>query len=329
MNRTTDRADRDSQYIGMLEDVVFQPVFIMGDHRTGTTVLYEILGATECFNIVTAYHIIYRSELVHNYINQIVDSRKQQLAALFDQKGLTDRGIDRVQAGPDTPEEYGFALQNTGYRPQLKPGNLASFVELCKKIQLTSDASRPLLLKNPWDFSNFMYVREAFPDSKFIFMHRNPIHTINSQLKATRSLVSTRNEYVALVVDWYDQIFRQPTRLQMTRFLFSTHFDLGLRVMTRHVARATDYFLKHVPSLPREEYVSVKYEDLCREPRRVVREILDWLQFHENRAVEYESFISVRGVSLLSEVERNQESILARMRPYFERCGYKLEDGLS
>ena len=318
-----DRVDRDRQYISMLEDVVFQPVFIMGDHRTGTTILYMILGATECFNIVTAYHIINYSEIIYNYVNETVDECKEQLAALFNQKGLSERGIDGLPVSPDTPEEYGFVLRNTGSRPQLKPNNLVDFVNICKKLQLTSDPTRLLLLKNPWDFLNFMYVKEAFPHSKFIFIHRDPINTINSQLKAIRSLLSTKNEYVALVADWYNQIFRQPFRLQIARFLFSSHFDLGLRIVTRHVALATGCFLKHVSSLPPKDYICVRYENLCKEPRLTITKILDWLGLKENTHVEYESFIHVRAGSLLSEVERSRESIYARMKHYFEYCGYQ------
>jgi len=325
---STEHRNLDYQYMSMLQDVTFQPIFVMGDLRTGTTILYKILGATECFNIVTAYHLIYYDEIVHNYVNQTVGDRKAQLVTLFEQRGLRDRGFDRVQVSPDTPEDYGPALRNIGPRQQLKPDNLDSFIELCKKVQLTSDPARPLLLKNPWDFLNFMYVKQVLPESKFIFIHRNPIRTINSQLKAARSVLGTRNEYVALIVDWYAQLFRQPLSLQMARFLFSSHFGLGLKVVMRHVGRATTYFLKNVSLLPPEDHISVRYEDLCREPKRTVTEILDWLDIQERTDVEYDSFIAVRATPLLPEVQRGQAVIFSRLKPYFDYWGYELTDAV-
>ena len=323
MRKAAERTERDREHIGMLDGVDFDPIFIMGDHRTGTTVLYEVLGATQCFNVVTAHHIIDFGELLHQYVNKTTDDRKAQLSALFKDKGLRDRGLDGVQATPDTPEEYGFILRNERYRPKLKPGNLASLIELCKKVQLTSDPSRPVLLKNPWDFLNFKFVREAFPDSKFIFIHRNPINTINSQLRSTRSLMSTKNEYVAQVAGWYRELFRRPLRLRMARSLFSPHFNLGLRIVTRHVNLATKYFLDHVSSLPQSSYVSVRYEDLCEEPRQTINTILDGLGLKGEASVEYGAMINVRSGSLLDEVERSRESIFRKMRGYFEYFGYE------
>jgi len=324
MNR---RADLDRQYLGLLEDVAFRPVFIMGDHRTGTTILYKILGATDCFNIVTAYHIINYHEIIHHHLNQSTTESQQQLAARFDQDGLRDRVIDRLPVTPDMPEEYGFILGNRGFRHWLKPDNVARLVELCKKIQLVSDSTRPLLLKNPWDFFlNFPYVKEVFPDSRFVFIHRHPIRTINSQLLAIRSALNTQNHYVALIADWYSQIFRQPFRRRFAQALFSSHFDLGLRIVTRHVALGADYFLKHLPRLPQSDYVSVRYEDLCKSPDSVVAKVLDSLGLQEKAAVEYETLIDVRSSPLLPEVKRHRASIFTRMKPYFDYCGYELED---
>ena len=322
MNDLNERKDLDRQHIGMLDDVEFDPIFIMGDHRTGTTVLYEVLGATQCFNIVTANHIINFSEVLDQYVNGTAEKRKAQLAAQFKDKGLRDRGLDGVLATPDTPEEYGFILKNERYRPKLKPANLASLVELCKKVQLTSDPSRPVLLKNPWDSLNFMYVREAFPKSKFIFIHRNPIATISSQLRSTRSLTAAKNEYVAMIVDWYRELFERAIRLRISRFMFSRHFGLGLRLTTRHVNLATKYFLDNISSLPESSYVSVRYEDLCSEPRQTIGNILDRLDLKAEESVNYEGMIQMRSGQLLDEVDRSRGSISKRMRSYFEYFGY-------
>ncbi len=317
------RTDTDRQHLGVLKDVNFRPVFIMGSHRSGTTLMHQTLQATQCFNVVTAYHIIRYDEIVHNHLSGVTDERKADLAALFEQKDLRNRGIDGIEVSPDAPVEYGFALRGEGYRPKLKPGNLENFIELCKKVQLTSDPDRPLLLKTPLDFLNFMYVKEVFPDSRFIFIHRNPVNTINSQLRSIKSMLSAKNEYGAMLMDWYSDIFDQPVRLKLARFMFSSHFGLGARLMTRGAAKATNYFLENISSLSESDYIGLRYEDLCREPRSSIAKILEHLGLKEKAEVDYESLISVRADALLKDVEGRRASIIKRMRPYFERFGYE------
>jgi hypothetical protein len=110
----------------------------------------------------------------------------------------------------------------------------------------------------------------------------------------------------------------------MARFLFAPKLGLGVRITIRHVARATDYFLKHISSLPPGGYISVRYEDLCREPGLFVAKVVDWLRLEPKANVDYESFIDSRQSPLLGEVERKRASIFKRMKPYFVYFEYGL-----
>ena len=58
--------DADRPHRHLLESVDLQPVFIVGDSRSGTTVLYHLLARTGCFNPVTVYHILCGHELLSN-----------------------------------------------------------------------------------------------------------------------------------------------------------------------------------------------------------------------------------------------------------------------
>ncbi|MGR3176825.1 MAG: sulfotransferase family protein [Candidatus Anammoxibacter sp.] len=326
MGTTIDHKNPDNQYINMLKDVDFQPVFIMGCHRSGTSILYKILGATEHFNVVTTYHIIKYNEIIHNHINQTTDMCKEQIDALFELKQLQNRGIDQIQASHNMPEEYGFILQNAGYNMKLKPNNLVIFQELCKKIQLTCDTKKPLLLKNPCDCSNFIFLKEAFPNSKFIFIHRHPLQIINSQLKAIRELLHTKNEYFTILVKSYGQLFSQSIRLQITRFLFSSYFNIGLRIVTRNLTSVTKFFTRNITLLPEEDYICIKYESLCEKPGLTVKNILNWMGLEENSSIDYESLIKIREDSLLNEIENNQTHIFKKMKTYCENWGYEIKD---
>ena len=322
MRISNDSHTRDEPYLRLLQDINFLPIFILGDHRSGTTLLYKLLTATQCFNFVTAYHVIRYDEILFNYVNRRENDARQALDELFRSLGLRDRIIDGVAVTPDLPEEYGFILPNAGYRPQLGPSNLPGFIELCKKVQFVSASDRPLLLKNPWDLLNFMYVKAAFPDARFIFIHRHPVHVINSQLHATRSLLSTRNAYVALIARWYAQLFQRPAQLFAMRLLFSSHLDLGLRITVRHVVRTTSYFLQHVGSLSEKDCVSIRYEDLCEDPKTNVGKILEFLGLEPRAFLAYDTFIEPRPFHLLPEVARKRHSILRRLEPYCIYHGY-------
>ena len=60
----------------MLENVVTAPIFILGDQRSGTTLLYKTLTDTGCFNAVRACHIINYDEILSNHVNQTEDRVK-------------------------------------------------------------------------------------------------------------------------------------------------------------------------------------------------------------------------------------------------------------
>ncbi len=313
----------DQQYIALLKDVRFRPIFIMGDHRSGTTLLYQLLDATQCFNVVRAYHLSRYDEVIANHLHGTEGAAKQELGSYFAREGLTDRIIDGVGVTPDLPEEYGFILKDGGFRLQLTPRSLPKLVELCKKVQFVSDPAKPVLLKNPWDyFLNFMYVKSAFPEAKFIFLHREPLHVINSQLKAVRSSLATQSAYNDLIAAWYSRIYRQPAKRAATRMLFSEHFDMGVRIVIRHVVRGLTYFMQHIDSLPTSDHISIRYEDVCAEPRATLEHILSFLGLQERSNVPYETLIDPRPLRLLPEVVRKAAVVRKQLQPYYVQYGY-------
>ncbi|WP_300462908.1 sulfotransferase [Desulfobacula sp.] len=327
MNRENRNLDR--KWISKLKHAEIQPVFIMGDHRTGTTILTKLLQATQCFNTISVYHVLNSNRLLHNYETQTVDEEKNKLSKLFIKKGLQQRGIDTIRITPDTPEEYSFIFEKTGYRPQLNPNNRVDLLTLCKKVAFTGAADRPVLLKNPWDYLNFMYVKEAFPNSRFIFIHRHPIRTANSQLKATRAIFDKRNEYIALVVGWYDKLFHQPIRRYFFKLMFSSLFDLGLRITLKHICKANKYYLSNISKLPTPDYTNICYENLCATPEKIVGGILNWLQLNQRTHVSFGDYIMSRNGPLLPDIKKKHKKICQKTKIYLNEFGYNCHDPLS
>lgn len=152
--------------LSLIEDAQFEPIFILGDHRSGTTLLYQLLAKAKSFNFVSFYHIVHFHEILEHHVHNRAQSAKNQLQAKLTRLGLTDRIFDRVKVTPDLPEEYGYLLWENApfwYLPKLNRRNQANLIRLAQKVQYTSENDKPLLLKNPWDFPNFARLKSAFP----------------------------------------------------------------------------------------------------------------------------------------------------------------------
>ena len=314
----TTRGGPDAPHLARLEGVRFRPVFIMGNARSGTTILYRLLAMTERFNCVTAYDLINYDELLANHLDQTTDRAKQELGQRFRELGIAGTRFDGVEISPDFPEEYGFLL---GQRQQLTPRTLSRFIELCRKVQFVSGAGRPLLLKNPWDSRSFLYIKKIFPESRFIFIHRNPVEVIQSLLEGMRSLLGTRNAYHALLAGFYDRLMQRPLQRSLARLMFSRRFRVGTRVVSWQVARTARYFVDHVGSLSETDHVSVRYEDLCQDPEAVINQILRFLGVPDSPEMRCRDFIRVRQRHRVAEGEK---AILRRfkLKPYLAYCGY-------
>ena len=323
MQSTDEAVVPDSQYLDRLKDVKIAPIFILGDQRSGTTLLYKTLADTGCFNVVRAYHIIKYDEILSHYFNGTEEQAIEMLAARFEDLGIGDRKIDQVAATPNLPEEYGFILKSVvGDELFITSQNLPTFHQLCRKVQVSSGLDRPLLLKNPWDFPQFLYVKQVVPDAKFIFIHRNPIHVISSKIKASRSLLYDWNEYTALIAPIYAELFKNPIRLNFIRLLHSKYLGMGLRQVMQKSAEATAYFMQNISELPEQDYISIRYEDLCREPDLTIQQVMAFLDLQDYLELEFSQRIKPRSLNLLPEVKKRAKQIQQTSEAYFDFHGY-------
>ena len=318
-------ASPDSPYLNMLEDVAITPTIILGDQRSGTTLLYKTLADTGSFNAVRAYHIIKYDEILSNHINQQQAQAIETLERRFEALGIGDRKIDRVAATPSLPEEYGFILKNVvGDELFITPKNLATFQQLCRKIQVSSDPKKPLLLKNPWDFPQFLRVKQFVPHAKFIFIHRNPIHVISSRLKASRSMIYDWNDYTALIAPIYAQIFSNPIKRSFIRLLSSKRLGLGLRRSIQTSVEATTYFMENISQLSEQDYVSIRYEDLCAAPASTIKQVMAFVNIEDRSNLDNSVVIEARQINLLPEVQKRARQIQQKSKAYFDYHGYSV-----
>jgi hypothetical protein len=283
-------------------------------------VLYKALAETRAFNVVTAYHVIRNRDMVANFSAGTEAEARGDLAAEFTRLGLTDRGIDGMPVTPDLPEEYGWLI-DTAARPRLRPSTLPALINLCSRIRLTG-GDRPVLLKNPWDVLNFVFVKASFPRATLIFMHRHPLSVMNSQLAATRALLAARNAYLALLSPWYDGLFNRPVALGIARALSGRP---GARIVARHVRKAAQYYLDHVAAIPPADCIELRYEDLCAAPQATVDRLLAALNLPAARGA-FTDLIRPRRPAVLPEVLNRYRRVRPSLAAYCSRHGYDTEE---
>jgi hypothetical protein len=315
-----EKINHDNKLINLLDNVSFDPVFIMGLHRSGTSILYKMLGATGHFNTVTAYHILEYDNLMYNHINKEEEKVRKNLVELFKKKGIKSRRIDHLPITPDFEQEYVYILTEKKQNNILNSKNIPLFENLCKKITYISENTKPILLKNPYDFPNFQFIKEKFPNARFIFIHRDPIEVISSTMRAWHTLLEEKNPYTALFSDTYNETFNNPFLLLAIRLYYSSIFPLGLLSVIKRSYNATTYFLENISLLDDRSYLSIKYSDLCNEPNKIMSNIMSFLKMETK--IDFKEFIKPRKLSIAPEVQRMEKYILKKMSNYNKIFGF-------
>jgi len=298
----------------------FRPVFIMGHHRSGTTILYQLLAQTALFNVTTAYHVLNRHRLLALHAAGEEPQAREELRRQFEARGLRDREFDSIKITPDIPEEYAYALEPQGPRPRLSPQNLDGFQRFCRTVTATQDSVRPLLLKNPYDTGNFLYIQEALPAAVFVYIHRDPVDVVSSQVRAVRSILEKKNEYAALVVEAYRRLYEQPFNLALLRFLCAGRFPLLVGTVARNVARVNDHVLRHGEQMG-DRCFNLTYAELCAAPAQTISAILQFLGRRDVPERDYAGLVKPRRSEPPPEVEARRHRIRARNAEYCRRFG--------
>lgn len=322
---TNDRgAQPDAAYLSKLEGVTFRPVFIMGLHRSGTTLLHRLLAETGCFNYVSAYHVLRYERVLDDFFNGRTETGHRELRDLFQRLGLTTRIIDETPAVPEAPIEYGFLImRQTNARPRITEKTLDVFRQMARKLQLVGGVKKPLLLKNPWDEIYFLDIKRWFPDARFVFIHRHPVATLNSQMRAMRSLFAAKNEFSSLITPWYRDMWDRPLQRVTAQALAKPPFLLWEKLMAWQSVRMLQYYLAHFRELPAEDCISLRYEDLCKEPDAHMKRITDFLGVTPPESIRYGDKIAPRESKIPPEVKKRFEGLRKRLEPYLKEQGYE------
>jgi hypothetical protein len=267
--------DDDAALIDQIGAPPSQLVFLLGPHRSGTTLLHHLLVQTRRFNYVRAYDVIEYPRLIANRRSGREAAVMATLAA--DLARFGDRGLDGIPVGPEHPEEYGFVLALRLYEPRLTPETFDRFRELCRKRRTLDNSDAPLLLKEPSEFyANIAGVHRLVPDAKFLFIHRHPLHVLASQVRAWQKALESRSHYGSLLSPDYAAIFESPDDLRKYQIAYAS--VQGCEWVLQELIRGYRHYLDTIDTIPRRQCSSDTYESLCAAPRRAFARIARLLE---------------------------------------------------
>jgi DNA-directed RNA polymerase subunit N (RpoN/RPB10) len=282
-----------------------------------------MLAASGCFNIVTARHVVCFDELGNGDANP--DRLGSKVREALDRLGLSDRGVDIVDLGPDTPEEYSFILDNLHAGRSISRRHIHVFCRVLEMVERLCGRERPILLKNPWDFGNGRLIKTLVPDAKLVYTHRNPFHTLSSLYRVVVTAAGWRHPYLSLLSNRYRTLTESEFPWRVAQWLGASRPSLLATGLIRHAAWSASGYLKSIRGVSCGDRIDVRFETLCRRPNETIARILEYLGVAGDD-VDYRKMIGTHSSRVLPEIARRRDSVVARLGEYASTVGYDLEN---
>jgi hypothetical protein len=173
------------------EEVIHEPVMILGHGRTGTTILHEVMSCDPQFRIVKRWEAMFPSPppTPEDYETDPRIERADRLITIFDR--ITPEWKAMHKFGGDLPVEcaeylyacflsnvFVFSFQIPSYAEHLAkqdPAYTIAWHRRFLKLLQWKYKKDHWLLKNPLWIDQIPRVLEFYPDAKIVLTHRDPV----------------------------------------------------------------------------------------------------------------------------------------------------------
>jgi hypothetical protein len=315
------------------------PVFIVGNARSGTTLFHRLLcGDRERFAFFRMWELLFPSLIQKKLIllgyatlekrfpkthQRLVAWEARQLQTLKQQHYVGIATVEEDEwifltsfssAMLTAFFPYVHELQHLAHfdqRPATTRRRITDFYRGCVKRQLMcyGEGLTPLS-KNPAFVSKMADLANDFPDSKFVYLVRNPLETIPSLLK----LLQTVAEGMGVA---------------------SAQTEAAKRAMVEGCIGDYYYALDVMKGLPPERYAIVQYTDLVADPKATIEAVYERLQlplspeFEQYLAAERSRQKRYRSANAysLEEFGIDEKELKQKLEPLTERFGFRIFDG--
>jgi hypothetical protein len=279
------------------EQEVEEPVFIVGNFRSGTTLLHRLLTKDDRSTSFTSWELYLAPSVVGRKfyhwlwkINKAIGNPARWVIGIFNrivekeayihEIGLTEAEEDgqvlfQIWSSFDMLAFFPFPklIKKYIYYDDQVPEEerrreMRYYFEIVKK-HVYAHGGRRYISKNPSYSPKVKSLHQQFPDAKFINIIRNPLQVIPSSIslfsKHCKTYGDPESEY----------------NLQETVIEHSKHWYI--------------YPHQYLKGLPSEQYIRVNYQDLVADPKATIENI--YRQFGFDLSPEYERI-------LLAEAEK-------------------------
>jgi hypothetical protein len=245
------------------------PVFIVGHWRSGTTHLHYLLTKDQQFSFLTAFqafffHVAFVSKaFMKPLLHKMMPSTRPQDNVKIDSNAPTEEEHPLVNCTEKSGMHSFFFPRNWTYfdKYNLFKGTNEEEIKIwkkaynrvLKKIALFEGSEKRLLLKNPHNTGRLKVLMEMYPDSKFIYIHRNPYEVFTS----TRTL------------------YNKTIKSQFLQELDDIEIDD--RILYAYEKTLKKY-LSDKEIIPRGQLIEVAYTELDKNPMKVLEKIYDELE---------------------------------------------------
>ena len=235
----------------------WDPLFILGAPRSGSTLLFQVLAHSLRVTYLPrlANYGYGASHLMLRLFGRSLERHRPLFESRF---GATPGLLSPTEGFAFWRRWFWKGHDGDHFHPQpLPPDAAADLRDAVRAIEAHRDA--PLLVKCPYLAVAVPPLADAFPNSRFIFIVREPLDVALSIRRGRDS--SARD-------DWWS--VRPPNYL--------AHRDEPeTEQIMWQIAETTSILRAQLEALPRERWRIVRYEDLCARPRELLAELRDWL----------------------------------------------------
>ena len=242
-------------------------VFIVGNPRSGTTLLYQWLAATGLFaypsNIMSRfYNAPYIGALLHKIF---VDYDKHGELCGNGQFDFTSQ-LGKTK-GAHSPHEFWYFWRRFFHFGKIQCLTKAELAEINHELFLKELAAiescfeKPLLLKALIMNWNIDYLNHIIQKPLFLFIKRNPMHNMASLFKSRKTFFNDISEWYSFKPPEYELLKTKNVYMQL--------------------AGQVNYTNKHIEKtlqrIQAEHSITISYEKFCKAPEQLYSVILSRL----------------------------------------------------
>lgn len=270
--------------------VEFKPIFIIGDHRSGTTLLYKLLIMSGKVNYLSSYNVIKYDQILSNHFNNTEIKEKKDINNYLTSKNIENRGMDLVEVNADLPEEYGFILRRKSGTSHLNEENHKVLKEVCAKLSILNPHNHLILLKNPYDSDNISYIKSVFPNAKFIITTRSMRAISRSKRAAASYLFKSFSPYTSLLSDVYTEYFNNNLMRYFILFYYS-NFNVFARLkIFNDIKKNQEKMFNNIDKNDTKTFFVTSYEKICENTNLEINSINDFMGIG-HQSIDYSSVI--------------------------------------